>query len=132
MRRLLIGLTLALSVHALPAHADEPCDQFSRDVDLFQSEQDDVARELNRVTATTPAPTKDPALCLALRKYANDAPYFLTADLGHKSCFKTDKDMHDFIDFIHKIYLDVGAMVGGYCTADEIRTPVDSKVLGAK
>lgn len=122
---------LALVALAAPARADD-CNKLSSDVALFQSEQDGFMRERNRVSAMNPAPTQDVALCRALRMYAADAPYFLIADTDHPSCFEDEQQAKAFVDYVHEIYINVGTLVGGYCSDEELKRPVQSKVLGAE
>jgi hypothetical protein len=131
MRLMMIGSILALVALASPMRADD-CNKFSSDVALFQSEQDDFLRELKRVGDLKPEPTQDVALCRALRMYAEDAPYFLIADTNHPSCFQDAQQAKTFVGYVHEIYINVGTLVGGYCSDEELKRPVHSKVLGAQ
>ena len=131
MQKIIVGLVLAFITLSSGARADSDCSRFASDLSRFQSEEDDMLRELNRVTAMTPAPTKDVALCRVLRAYANDAPYFLLAETDYPSCFINADKAKAFTNYVHDNYLNVGTLVGGYCSEDELNRPAESKVLGS-
>ncbi len=73
----------------------------------------------------TPAPQKDAALCLAVRKFANDVPYLSNAPVG---CFENPEDAKTFSDQLMSYMSSAGTLVGFYCTPQEQRSSVTSKV----
>lgn len=126
MRGIFFSLAL-LALVAAPARADD-CDRFGRALTLFSAEKDDALRELNRVTATKPAPAKDAALCQAARALGKDSVYFATASTGHSSCFDSPQQAQEFDSQAEKIGGSAADLTGLYCTEEELRQPIKAKV----
>lgn len=125
MRAITMGMILACAAFAGPVRAEDACAAFSRKYDLVEQEHQDAIRELNQVNAMTPTPKKDAGLCLAVRKFANDVPYLSNAPAG---CFEKPDDAKTFSDQLMSYMSSSGTLAGFYCTDEELRSSVTSKV----
>ena len=141
MQKIIVGLVLALITLSSGARADSDCSRFASDLSSFHVLLKSmkirrhflrwIFSDQRKRCAMTPAPTKDVALCRVLRAYANDAPYFLLAETDYPSCFINADKAKAFTNYVHDNYLNVGTLVGGYCSEDELSRPAESKVLGS-
>jgi hypothetical protein len=130
VRKILIrsALVLAVTLPATLARADDACDRFGRESAMFQDEHSDAVRELDRVNASNPVPTKDVALCRAVRGILIDGVYFHDADTSHPSCFSNVEEAKDFTVVVHKWIDGAATLAGVYCSDEELRRPIKSKV----
>ena len=110
------------------ANADNLCDQFGREFAMLQDEHNLAVQEFNRVQAMDPKPTKDIALCHALRIFLNDNIYFVTLDSSHQRCFDSEQAANDFSNGVHQWGDGAATLIGLFCSEEELHQPITSKV----
>ena len=128
MRRIAIGLILAQVALAGPVGAQERCNQLAREMAMFREERDNAGRELDRVNAMTPPPAKDVALCRALRIFMNDSVYFSDLHKAAAGCFASVDEETAVTTTVKKWVDGAATLIGLYCSNEELRRPVKSKV----
>lgn len=112
----------------VPAAAAAPaeCTALFKNSHLFEAERVEMVHEFNRATALNKQPHKDAALCRALLRVMRDVPYFVIAE---PTCFQDNKQTETYKTQIKQLGMDAASLAGIFCTDEEKRRGVKSKVL---